>query len=53
MSLEDLKIWLNGGQISITAGDVYPLGIKQENLPPKLNLSHKPISNIDKLSYGT
>lgn len=53
MSLDDLKYWLNGGKISSnTAGEVYPLGLKQENLPPKLNLSHKPVSNIDKLSYG-
>ena len=28
-----------------------PLGIKHDNLPPKLNLSHKPISNIDKITY--
>lgn len=24
--------------------------MRQDNLPPKLNLSHKPISNIDKIS---
>lgn len=48
MSLENLKEWIG----SVPTKPFNPLALRQENmpLPPKLNLSHKPNSNIDKIS---
>ena len=48
MSLQDLKDWINGNR-SMTQS-VNALSQRLDNLPPKLNLSHKPESNIEKLS---
>ena len=53
MSLDGLKEWIqeNGGESNRSSLlSTNHLKIRRDdNLPPALNISHKPISNIDKL----
>ena len=48
MSLQDLKEWIKGENDMVES--VNPLGQRNDNLPSRLNLSHKPQSNIEKLA---